>query len=287
MTRAAKGSILNDYILIIAGCFLMAVGLNSFLEPKSIVIGGATGLSIILESVCRRVAGVPLPLWLGNMLLNLPLFAVSFRIFGFKFLRKTLFATLFLSFALWIAEFLPEVEADYPIACVFGSALSGIGLGLIFKSNATTGGSDLAASLIHKYVNSQPVSRLMLYIDVVIIGLGFFVFGTIPAFYAIIGAYIIAKVIDMIVEGAGFAKAVFIVSEKSDELGQAILNELQRGVTRLFGEGLYTGKSKNVILCVVQVRQLRKIKEISREIDENSFVFVADVREVMGEFEER
>lgn len=284
MIKVANSTVLNEYILIIIGCLAMAVGLNSFLEPNEIVIGGATGLAIIIQSISAKFMGFAVPMWLSNMVLNIPLFALSIRIYGFKFLRRTAFATLFLSFALFVTSYIPRIGVDYPIACVFGSVLSGVGLGLIFRSNATTGGSDLAASLLHKYIKHLPISRIMLFIDVVIIGFGFFVFGTIPAFYAIIGAYIIAKVIDMIVEGVDFAKAVFIISEKSEEIGNALVDNLERGATKIFGEGVYTGDKKNIILCVIQVKELGKIKEITSDIDDNAFVIVADVREVLGEF---
>lgn len=280
MIRVVKDSTLNDYIFLILGCFSLAFALTSFLEPREIVIGGATGLAIILD----RLTGSIIPLWLGNFLINLPLFALSIKIYGFKFLRRTVFATLFLSFALFITGLFPPFVTDYTISCVFGSLLSGLGVGLILRSNATTGGSDLGAFLLHRYLPNVPISRLMLIIDTIIIALGFFVFGSLPAFYAIIGAYIISKVIDIIFEGVDFAKAVFIVSEKSDLIGKALIDNLERGATKILGEGVYTGQEKNIILCVLDVKQIAKMKEITSQIDENAFVIVADVKEVLGEF---
>ncbi len=282
--RVAKNGFLNKYILIIIGCFFVAVSLNSFLEPNEIVIGGVTGLAIIIKSMSKEIIGFTVPMWFSNIALNLPLFVLSIKIYGFKFLSRTVFAALFLSFALFATDFLPNIEMDYPIACVFGSVLSGLGLGLIFRNNATTGGSDLAASLLHKYIKDLSISHIMFFIDGAIIIIGFFVFGTIPAFYAIIGAYIIAKVIDAIVEGFDFAKAVLIISEKSDEIGSAIINEMNRGATKIFGEGIYTGNKKNIILCVVQIKEIGKIKEITKYNDENAFVVVTDVKEVLGDF---
>lgn len=284
MIRAVRNGFLNEYILIMIGCFFVAVSLNAFLEPNEIVIGGITGLAIIIERLSRKIIGFAIPMWFSNTFLNLPLFALSIKIYGFKFLNRTVFATLFLSFALFVTDYFPDIEIDYPIACVFGSVLSGAGLGLIFRNNATTGGSDLAASLLHKYIKNLSISHIMLFIDVAIIGIGFFAFGTIPAFYAIIGAYIIAKVIDVIVEGVDFAKAVLIISEKSDEIGNAIINEMNRGATKLYGEGAYTGNKKNIILCVVQIKEISKVKEITKYIDESAFVIVADVKEVLGDF---
>lgn len=283
MIKAANGTVL-DYTLIIAGCFLLAVSLGCFLEPKEIVIGGATGLSIIIDGVCRNFLGFSLPLWLGNILINVPLFVVSIKVYGLKFLERTLFATLFLSFALFVVGFIPAFEVDYPIACVIGSALSGWGIGLIFKSNATTGGSDLGASLLRKVIN-HPVSRLMLYIDSAIILTGFFIFGSIPTFYAIIGAYIIAKVIDLILGGAGYAKAAYIISDKCDEVSRELSRRLERGVTRIYGEGGYSKEKKDVLICVIQVKQMAKLKEITAEIDKKAFIFISDVKEVLGEFD--
>lgn len=280
MIRVVKNNTLNEYIFIMLGCFFLAFALTGFLEPKEIVIGGATGLAIILEKLTNSA----IPMWLGNILINLPLFALSIKIYGFRFLRRTVFATLFLSFALYITELIPLFETDYLIACIFGSLFSGIGIGLILRSNATTGGSDLGATLLHSAFKAVSVSKLMLIIDSIIIMLGFFIFGSNPTFYAILGAYIIAKVIDLIVEGFDFAKAVFIISEKSEEIGQALINNLDRGVTKIYGEGAYTGDRKNIILCVLQVKEIARMKEITAEIDKAAFVIVTDVREVLGDF---
>lgn len=261
----------------------MALALSLFLEPNSIVTGGVTGLAIVIEHLSEITFGKRIPLWLTNIVLNIPLFLITIKVFGMKFLKRTLFATIFLSVSLYFTEFIPPIDVDNTLACVFGGAICGVGLGFIFRGNATTGGTDLAASIIHKYVKYFSVPKIMFFIDIIIVIAGFFVFGSIATMYAIISIYIISKVIDAILEGLSFAKAAFIISEKYEEITNEILSKLDRGATAIYGKGMYTKKELNILLCVVSQKEIFKLKEITSDIDPNAFVIVADVREALGE----
>lgn len=274
---------LFEYGFIVLGVTIMAVAINIFLDPNNLVIGGVTGLAIIIRDLSERFIGYSIPLWLTNIILNIPLFLIGMKTLGIKFLKRTVFATMFLSLALIYTKWIPIFESDLTIASIFGGLLSGAGLGLIFRSSATTGGSDLAASIIHKYNRHISVARIMLIIDVIIIIAGFFVFGSLATMYAIIAVFIISKVVDAMLEGLSFAKAAFIISDKSDEIADSIIKNLDRGATSLFGKGMYTGIQRNVILCVVSKKEILKLKVITAKIDLNAFVIVADVREVLGE----
>lgn len=273
-----------EYILIVVGVTMLALAINFFYEPNGLVTGGVSGLGIIIQTVSKERFGFVIPLWLTNTILNLPLFIIGAKALGLKFLKRTLFATMYLSSALFYTAYIPKIQGtDYLLAAVFGGAASGIGLGLVFRCLATTGGSDLAASIIHKYYKHISISRLMFAIDAAVISLGFFTFGAAKAMYAIISVFISSKLIGTILEGLHFAKAAFIISEYSDKIADRLLAELERGATGLYGKGMFTKKERNVILCVVSTKEVIELKELVSQIDPAAFVIVADVREVLGE----
>lgn len=281
--QQSKNKIIIKYINIMIGCFLLALSLNIFLKPNNFVLGGVTGLGIILESVFKTTFNLPFPVWLSNILINLPLFLIAYKIFGFKFLGNTIFATFFLSFALAITHWVPTFTEDIFLAAVFGAVLDGIGLGIIIKNRCSTGGTDLMAIIANKFLKHVQISKILLCIDASIIFLGILVFGVRPTLYAVMSVFIVSKVIGIVVDGVDFAKAVFIISDKSEEIGQSILKVISRGATSLNAKGMYTKKDKNVIFCVVKQKQIPELKEVVAEIDENAFVVIANVSEVMGQ----
>lgn len=275
-----------EYLSIIIGTTSLAIAINVFFEPFGIVTGGVSGLSIIIKSLAEAKLGLDIPLWLTNIALNLPLFIVGIKILGIKFLSRTIFATLYLSFALFYTKFIPTYFLDGTeliLISLFGGVLSGFGLGLVFSSFATTGGTDLAATIIQRYFKHISISKLLLMLDTLIIVLGVFMFGFVKAMYAIIAVYITSKVIDSVLEGLSFSKAAFIISEHSSQISQKILTDIDRGVTGLTGRGMYTLKSKEVLLCVVSRKEVIQLKEVVKSIDNNAFLLVFDVRETLGE----
>lgn len=274
---------LFDYLLIFFGTLFMAVALNVFFEPNNMVIGGATGIAVIVKHITKDIVDGGLSLGITNLLVNIPLFLAAFKIFGGRFIGKTVIATLLLSFNLEITAFLPVFHDDLVIVSVFGGAITGLGLSLIFRARATTGGSDLAASLIQYKIKHYTVAVIMLFLDVLIIICGYFVFGFAVTMYAVISVYISSKIIDAILEGLSFAKAACIISDKSTEICDKIFKELDRGVTSLYGKGMFSGENKNILLCVVSQKEIFKLKEVAKGVDENAFIMVADVREVLGD----
>ncbi len=267
---------LYEYGSITLGVFLMSFGINMFYSQHQMVTGGVTGLSIVLNTVFS------VPIWLSNILLNLPLFILGIKIKGRDFLIRTLYATVMLSVGLYLTEFIPVFETDLTLAAIFGGAFGGIGIGLVFRAMATTGGSDLAASLINSRFGHISVSRIMFIIDAFVILIGLFVFGPLRTLYSIVAVFVCSRFIDALLEGLNFAKAAFIISDNSIEISKRLLSDMNRGVTSLSGKGMYTGQDKNVVFCVVSKKQIVTLKNIVKDVDKNAFVIVADVREVVG-----
>ncbi len=272
-----------SYVLIFLGTLLMSVSLNVFFEPNNIVIGGATGIGVIIKHLTKDFFEGGISLGVSNIIINVPLFIIAVKIFGIKFVGRSVIATFILSFNLEATSWLPAFYGDFVIISVCGGVLSGIGLALILRARATTGGSDLAASLIQNKFKHYTVAGVMLVIDIIIIFCGYFVFGISATMYAVISVFITSKIIDAILEGLSFAKAAFIISDKSEQIYELIFKELDRGATSIYAKGMFTKKDKNVLLCVVSHKEVFKLKEIAKNVDKNAFIMVADVREVLGE----
>lgn len=269
---------MKKWIIILLGIILMSLGLNLFLEPHSLVIGGATGIAIIIKKLFN------LPLSVTNLIINIPLLLTAIKIKGFQFVKNTLIATVLLSVFLEITAHIPPIKTDLILSAIFGGLISGIGLGLIFKGNATTGGSDLLAAIIHRFYPHLTTSRIMLIIDMVIVICGIFALGITPALYALIAIYIMVKMIDIVLEGLDFSKAVFITSNNCATIGLTLTTQLMRGATYIDCKGMYTNEKKGMLLIVVSSREINRLKEIVNDIDKNAFVIVNDVREIQGNF---
>ncbi len=272
-----------DYVLIIVGTTLLAIALNVYFEAMGLVIGGVTGLAIIIKDFTQGLWAGGIPLSVTNLGINIPLFFIAFMIRGKEFGGKSLFATVFLSIALEYTKFLPKLTHDFFLGSVFGGLLAGLGIGLVFAANATTGGTDLAGGILHHFFPGLSMARWMQVIDIFIILGGFMVFGSERTMYAIISVYVSMKVIDAILEGLNFSKAAYIISDQHEAIAAEIMKQIERGVTSLHGVGKYTGNQKEVLLCVMSKRQIITVKEIVKRIDPRAFMIVTDAREVFGE----
>lgn len=277
-----RNSEILRYIKVMIGCYILAISLNVFLEPNNFVLGGVTGLGIILNTLFKENFNIDFPLWLSNIIINVPLFLIGLKCYGFKFIKNTLFGTLFLSFALFSTQWLPEFKDDILLSCVFGALLDGLGLGLIIKNRFSTGGTDLLAYIGHKFLKHIPIPKILFCIDGVIIFIGILVFGVRITLYAMISVFIVSRVISTVIDGFDFAKAVYIISDKSEEIGQKILNIIDKGATSIQAKGMYTQNRKDIVFCVIKQKQIPEIKEMIYEIDENAFVVISNVSEVMG-----
>lgn len=282
-TNNKKLKTLKRYVTIAVGSFLMALSINIVYEPLGLVTGGISGLAIIIKEITRTIWEGGFPVWLFTVLVNVPLFLMGIKVLGLKTMYNVFFGTIALIISLMIIPIYDFQFNDMLLSSVVGGAISGLGMGLVFSAYASTGGTDLLASIIHKYRRHISVPFILTFIDGAIVVLGALVFGLGNALYAIIAIYITTKVSDGLLEGLKFAKMAFIISDDYDRIAQEIMTTLDRGVTGLSSTGMYSNKDRKMLFCVVSKKEIVKITEIAKRIDKNSFVIVNDVREVMGE----
>ena len=266
-----------EYAVILLGAFIMGFAIKNIYAPVNLVTGGVSGIAIIL----RAKAGIPL--WVTNTILNIPLFLVSVRLKGWRFLKRTMAATAAVSVSLYVLPELPFLMDDLFLTALFGGLISGVGVGLVFSCQATTGGTDMLAALIQRKLPHYSIAQIMQVLDAIVVLVGASVFGITYALYALIAIFAVVKVSDGLIEGLKFSKAAIIISEKSGEIAQAIIHELDRGVTGLDARGMYSGAQKNVLFCVVSKKEIVQLKDLVVGHDSQAFVIVSDAREVLGE----
>lgn len=272
-----------SYLLITVGTFFMAAATNIIYEPLSMVTGGFSGIGIILKKVLERTAGLPCPVGLVNIVLNIPLFLVAMKKKGGRFIRKTLYATFCFSVALLIVPTFEITNEDYLMAAVLGGALNGMGIGLVFSQRASTGGSDLLSTLIRGFFPGFSISELLIFIDGIIVLTGMGIFGIRTGLYAIVAVFVMGKVSDALLDGLKFAKMAYIISDCPQTISECVMERLHRGVTGLNGKGMYSGQERNVLMCVVSKKEVVRLIDIVKEADEKAFVIVSDAKEVLGE----
>lgn len=275
--------ILRKYIIILLGAFLMGVGVNLVYEPMGLVTGGVSGLAIVVKHWTGGLLDGGVPVWLFNVLCNVPLFLLAMKAKGVRFLFSSLFGMLAFTLSLMVVPVHGFLLEDYLLASIFGGVISGAGIGLVFSVQSSTGGTDLLATLLHMRSRHISVPRMLILIDGVIILLGAIVFGLGNALYAVIAVFITGKVSDGILEGLKFAKMAYIISDRYSEIANAVMHQMDRGITGINATGMYSNRDKKMLFCVVSQKEIVRIVEISKKIDPNSFIIVSDVREVMGE----
>lgn len=266
-----------EYTLIILGAVLMGFAIKNIYDPIGLVTGGVSGLAIIAKNQMN------IPLWATNTVLNIPLFLLSFKVKGWRFIKRTLAATVALSVSLYLAPELHLQLDDLLLTSLFGGILTGVGVGLVFLFQATTGGTDMLAALIQRKFPHYSLAQIMQVLDALVVAFGAGIFGIKYALYAMITIYTVSKVSDGILEGLKFSKAVYIISEHNDVIARAILNEMDRGVTGIEAKGMYSGSQKTMLFCVVPKKEIVQLKELVVGYDSQAFVIVSDAREVLGE----
>lgn len=272
-----------DYIMLIIGTGLVATSIQCIYDPISLVTGGFTGLAIIVKALTENVVSGGVPLWLTNIALNVPVFFAAWKVKGKRFIGRTLVGTFLLSAWLYVIPPIDLTQGDYILAAVFGGVIGGAGMGLILLAKATTGGTDMVATLIQHYVRHYSIVQILQILDALVVLCGFYVFGIRAALYAIVAIFITSKVSDALMEGFKFSKAAFIITDKHELVAKRILEDLERGVTGLMAKGMYSGADKCMLYCVVSQKEIVRVKEIVAEVDPNAFVIVSDAREVLGE----
>lgn len=274
---------LREIPLLIIGATLTALATKYVYDPAGLVTGGVTGLSIIAKSVGFRYYGLDIPLWMGSLIFNIPIFLYAIKQCGIKHVIRTGFVWAVLTAELYFLPDMSFIPDNLLLVAIYGSILMGIGSGMLLSARATSGGSDMLGEAMHRTVRSVSVGRLIQIIDGIIVALGLVTFGIERTLYAIISVYIMGRVIDLYLHKGKSAKMATIISEKNDEIAQEIMTSLDRGVTGLYGSGMYTGNDKRVLLCICSNKDLVEIKDIVKKHDPKAFFVVGNVDEAMGE----
>lgn len=267
----------GEYLGILVGAAVTAVALDWFLVPNRIAAGGVSGLATITYHLFGWPVGITM------LALNVPLFLAGLWAIGLRFGVKTLVGTVATSlFIDAFAPYLRPITQDPLLASIYGGLIAGLGLGITFRFGGSTGGTDMAARLIQR-LSTLSVGSALLAVDGAVIFASAIAFDPEVALYALISVFITTKTIDLVQVGEAYAQAAFIISEKAEEIGSAILNDLERGATSLSGRGLYTGAKREVLFVIVGRHEIQALRKLVRAIDPGAFVAITDVSDVLGE----
>ncbi len=271
----------KSYSLIFIGTFIMGLAYVLFISPYKFAPGGVYGIAIVLHHLFK------LPIGLTGIAMDIPLTIIGIWILGPRFGAKTIAGMLLLSGWISLLEFWHGYQAFVPnqplLSALYGGVLIGIGLGLVFKSKATSGGSDIIAMIINKYVH-LPLGQLMIYVDSAIVLISWIAFKDpmIPLISWVI-IFITGKVVDVIIEGVNYDKTLIIISNQHNAIRDKIVNDLNRGGTFVKGEGMYNGTDKTIIYTVVNRRELTILQSFIHDVDPNAFLTVINANEVLGD----
>ena len=264
-----------DYALIVLGTFLAGLAFSQFFLAHDLAPGGVTGIATVLAHF--------LPVSVGTLsfLINVPLFVLGWKTVGWRFAVRSFLAMTLMSVFI---DVIPkgDLSGDVMLAAVFGGALLGVGLGLVVRAGATTGGTDMAAQMIHNLIGFASVATVMLVIDAVVVFVAALVFGIPAGLWALIAIFISTKAMDAIIKGFNTALQFIIISNSSEEIVRRIHRDIDRGCTRLVAEGTYSQKPVGTLLCILSRTEAPKLKKIVAEIDPHAFMTVCGVHEALG-----
>ena len=269
------GQLIRDYVLIVLGTLLSGMAFDWFFLPHSLAPGGVTGISTVLAHY------LPLTVGMLSFIINVPLFVLGWRTVGWRFAVRSFVAMTLMSVFI---DLIPphDIAGNVMLASVFGGVLLGVGLGLVVRAGATTGGTDMAAKMVHQAVGFVSIATILLAIDGMVVAVAAAVFGVEAGLWALITLYVCSKTMDAVIKGFNTAMQFMIISPESEAIVCRIHKEIDRGCTRLMAEGTYSGKAVGTLLCVVSRTEAPKLKKLIAEIDPHAFVTVCDVSEALG-----
>lgn len=277
MSKERIKKIIIEFLGTIVGSAVMAFGVSSFLLPNQLSSGGFSGVATITYYLLN------IPMGLMIMILNVPLFILAGYKIGREFFIKSLIGTVSLSVFIDIFDRYPAVTTDRFLACIYGGAIIGIGTAIILRVGASTGGTELIANIIKVYNPYISMSSYLAVIDIIIIALNVIFFKHIEiGLYSAIAIYLYGQMIDIIFEGVYYTKLMFIISDRNEEIAKEITTDVKRGVTGLYGKGMFKEKDKLVLICAASRGDISKIKDIAKKIDGKCFIIIANAREVLG-----
>ena len=270
--------VLKDLLFYLIGSALYSVSVAVFTAPNKIAPGGLTGIATILYYVIHTPIGTTM------FILNIPLFLLGFRFIGKRFIVRTIICTAMVSVMTDMMAALPAYRGNMLLVVLYGGVLGGAGLALIFMRGSTTGGSDVASRLLRLKYPHIPMGRMMLLLDVIIIGISAIAFHSLDsALYAVICSFAGSRVIDSVLYGSDNGRMVLVISDKNEEIAKTILNDMERGVTLLKGRGVYTGRERDVLMCAVRRPEAARLRAVVRRSDPSAFVIMCEAGEVIGE----
>lgn len=269
--------IYSKIFIVLLGSMIYAVAINAFITPHKLLSGGVAGIAIIFQYVTK----IPSGYWI--LLINIPIFIIGYKKLDKEFMILSLIGMISMSTFLVLTENIARyiMVDDIVISTIFGAVVSGIGMGLIFKDGASQGGTDIIAVLIRKK-NGSKISTLYFALNIIIVIMGFFVTSLSLTLYTMVLMYIKSLVIDKIINLFNEKRIIMVVSEKEEEISRAILSELGRGVTFLYGEGAYTKVKRRILYCTVNEMEINKAKKIVEKIDDKAFISILQACDVQG-----
>jgi uncharacterized membrane-anchored protein YitT (DUF2179 family) len=267
----------RDYVQLTIGAMICAAGLNAFLAPNQVVSSGVTGIAMIVNILFGLPTGLVL------LAFNIPLLiAGMYYAGGWKLGIRTVYAVVVMSLAIdLLRPYVPKVTADPLLYTVFGGLVDGVGMGLVFRARGTTGGTDIIAKLVNRRTGTQ-LGQVILWVNTGVLLAAALIVGLQPALYALIVNFVGSRVVDAVQEGAVYARSAMIVSRQPDAIRQAILEELQRGVTILQGRGGYTETEQQVLYVAVAKSEIATLKRIVHLADPDAFMVITEAHEVLG-----
>ena len=274
--RPAAAERFFSYVQILIGALIGGAAYPMFLTPNQIAPGGITGAAMILNHLFRWPVGTV------SLVLNIPLFLISYKAMGKIFAFRSLAATILFSLFIDILPLRP-LTTDPLLGTLYGGVMLGAGLGLIMRGGATTGGSDMIARMVHKRFQFISTGSFLFAIDCAVVLAAGFLIGTTEALYALINIFLSARVMDAVIVGFSSNKACFVISPRWQEISERIMRDMDRGVTQLTARGAYTGTERPTLLCVIGRSEIMAFKRILREEDENAFVIIIEAHEAIGD----
>lgn len=269
----------GKYFLILLGSIIYAVGFSYITYPNDVPTGGVNGVSMIIN------AFTGLPVGTMSIILNIPLFIIAWVKFGREFVIASLAGTVLSSLAVDGLNLFPYVLTTEPLfICVYGGILMGVGLGIVYRVGATTGGTEIVVKLLKLKYAHMNTGTIMFIVDLIIICAYSVIFDKInSALYALITVFLMSKALDIVLYGFSQSKMCYIITDHIEELKNAILIRLDRGVTILTGHGGYSGAEKHIIMCAIKPRQIVELRSLVKEFDPGAFMIINDAKEVFGE----
>lgn len=264
---------------IIVGCAVFSLGFDLFLEPNGLNAGGISGIAMLISHITGfGTVGVL------SAMINLPLFFFGGKKIGIRFFVGSILGTIFLSVFLDLFLLIPPVETEPLLGCLYGGILCGVGLGIVFMSGASTGGSDIVVRLLKQKYRNLNIGTISIALDFIVAALTALVFGDIAnMLYILITVFLSGQVVDAVVYKFDYSKVAYIISRRHDDIAGAITRKLDRGVTYLYGQGYYSGNETKVILTAVKKGQLAELKELVVSIDPDAFIIVQEAHQVLGD----